>query len=94
MAVRRTIELAAAPAEAFEKMKGAVASVGKVEDANATTRTLVAKVRYGLNPVRLRISVLSGPLADTAIIEIGAKGQDVWGAAARKATDKVVAAIR
>jgi hypothetical protein len=88
MAESRRVELAVGPDEGFRKIQAAVASVGKVEDANPTTRSLVGKVRYGLNPVRVRISVLSGPADGTSVVEIGGKGQDIWGAAARKATDK------
>lgn len=94
MAVSRRIELAVGPEEGFAKIQAAVASVGKLEDVNATTRSLVGKVRYGLNPVRVRISVISGPSPGTSVVEIGSKGQDVWGAAARKGADKIVSAIR
>jgi hypothetical protein len=94
MAESRRVELSVGPDEAFLKVQAAVASVGKVKDANPTTRSLVGKVRYGLNPVRVRIAVLNGVAEGTSVVEIGGKGQDVWGAAARKATDKILAALR
>lgn len=87
------MELAADADAAFSSARAALEEIGKVEELNPTTRTLVGKARYGLNPVRLRISVLSGP-AGGSILEIGGKGQDVWGAASRKATDKFLAALR
>jgi hypothetical protein len=34
--------------------------MGKVKESSDQTRYLVMKARYGLNPVRLRVSVLTG----------------------------------
>jgi hypothetical protein len=93
MAVTRTVEVSVPPDEAFQKVRAAMESIGKVEEANPTTRSIVGKARHGLNPVRLRISVLLGAQAGTAVIEIGGKGQDVWGAAPRKVIDRLIAAI-
>ena len=93
MAVSRRIELAVPPETAFQTVATALAKIGNVEQANPTTRSLVGKAYYGTNPVRLRITILSGVQAGTAIVEIGAKGQDIWGAAARKIIDKLLAAI-
>ena len=94
MAVGRNVEVSVPPEQAFQKVLAAMASIGKVEESNPITRSLVGKARYGLNPVRLRITVLSGAQVGTAIIEIGGKGQDVWGAAPRKVIDKLLATIQ
>jgi hypothetical protein len=93
MAEGRTVEMPVPPEQAYQMVAAAMARIGKVEESNPTTRSLVGKARYGLNPVRLRISVLSGAQQGTAVLQIGGKGQDVWGAAPRKVIDKLLAAI-
>jgi len=92
MAARR-VELQLAPDAAWARLQKACASMGKIEERNDVSRSLVSKTRYGLNPVRLRIAVLSGPTAETAVLEIQARGQDVWGVASRKSMDRIVAAF-
>jgi hypothetical protein len=92
MAENRRVELSVTPDAAFAKVSRAFEVIGKLEDANPTTRTVVGKARYGLNPVRLRVSILSAPAG--SVLEIAGKGQDVWGAASRKVTDKLLAAIK
>jgi hypothetical protein len=74
-------------------LKSAAAALGKIEESHETTRYLILKARYGLNPVRLRVSVQSGPTSDRAILEIEGRGQDVWGVASRKVIDRLCAAF-
>jgi hypothetical protein len=90
MAARR-VELQIEPAAAWARLEQICASLGKVEEANQTSRSLVSRTRYGLNPVRLRIAVLSGATPQSSVLEIQARGQDVWGVASRKAMDRLVA---
>jgi len=90
---QRRLEVAASPDVAFERLQRAFATIGKVEETNLGTRSLNGKARYGMNPVRLRISVLSGPSADTAVLDIQGRGQDVWGVASRKVIDRLAAAL-
>lgn len=94
MAKQQRIELAVDPSEAYQKVAAAVAEVGKVQEANPTTRRLIGKVKYGASGVNLRIAILSGPQPNTSIVEFDPKGRDVWGSSARKGVDKVVSAIR
>ena len=89
----RTVELQCDAPEAYGLAQRAMASIGKVEQASEVTGSLVGKARYGLNPVRLRVSVRTGSVPGTAIIEVGGVGQDVWGAASRKIADRFVAAL-
>lgn len=93
MTQTRRVELGSSPDRTFETVVQAMSLVGKVEDANAATRTVVGKARYGLNPVRLRIAVLTAPGGAGSVVEIGGKGQDVWGAASRKVTDRLIEAL-
>lgn len=88
----RRVEIAEPPEVTWQRLQSAFASLGKVEEANPTTRYLVGRARYGLNPVRLRISVLSGA-EGTSVLDIQARGQDVWGVSSRKMIDTLLATI-
>jgi hypothetical protein len=90
---QRRIELQAPPDVAWQRLQAAFSSIGKVEEVSDSTRSLKGKARYGLNPVRLRISVLSGPSGDSAVLDIQGRGQDVWGVASRRVIDRLVAAL-
>ena len=89
----RRAELALPPDEAWQRLKSAFAKIGKVEDASESTKYLVGKARYGLNPVRLRISVLSGAAPDTSVLDIQGRGQDIFGGASRKVIDRLLEAM-
>lgn len=89
----RTLELQMSPQAAWATLRSAASAIGKVEQANETPRYLVLKARYGLNPVRLRVSVLSGLTEDTSVLDIQARGQDIWGSASRKIIDRLCAAL-
>lgn len=88
---QRRIEIEAPPDVAFERLESAWASIGKIEDSNKSVRTLTGKARYGLNPVRVRISVISN--GDSSVLDIQGRGQDVWGAASRKVIDRLIDAL-
>lgn len=88
----RRVEVAQPPEQAWERLQAVFAEIGKVTEANPATRSLTGKARYGLNGVRLRVSVLSGA-EGTAVLDIEARGQDVLGGAGRKVIDRLVAAI-
>jgi hypothetical protein len=90
---QRRIEIQAPPDVAFERLQAAFSSIGSVEETSSLTRTLTGKARYGLNPVRLRISVLSGFSGESAVLDIQGRGQDVWGVASRKVIDRLVDAL-
>lgn len=90
----RRVEVQMAPDVAWKSLTAAAADVGKIEESSDATRFLVMKARYGLNPVRLRISVLSADQPDAAVLEIQGRGQDVAGVASRKVIDKLVLALK
>jgi hypothetical protein len=89
----RTVELQLPPAEAWERLKSAASSIGKVEEAHEPSRFLILKSRYGLNPVRLRVSVLTGATPKTALLDVQGRGQDIWGVGSRKVIDRLCTAI-
>jgi len=87
------VELQVPARQAWDQLKSTAAGLGKIEEANEASRFLVFKARYGLNPVRLRVSVLSGPSEDTSRLDIQGRGQDIWGVASRKVIDGLCAAF-
>ena len=89
----RRVELATPPAEAYVRLTKAAGAIGKVEEASEVARYVVCKARYGLNPVRLRISVLSGATPDSSVLEFSGRGQDVMGVASRKVIDSLIAKL-
>jgi len=70
----------------------AFGSVGKVLDSSATTGTISGRVRYGLQAVRLRVSVFE-ETPERCRIEIQGFGDDIWGGGARKGADKLIKAL-
>jgi len=79
------------PDVAWQRLQAAFTQIGKIEEANSASRSLVGKARYGANPVRLRVSILTGNAATSAVLDIQGRGQDVWGVASRKVTDRLIA---
>lgn len=87
------MELQQAPDEAWSALKRAAGATGKVEESSEATLFLIMKARYGLNPVRLRIAVLSGTQPGSSVLDISGRGQDVMGVASRKVIDRLVMAL-
>jgi len=90
----RRVELAKSPDAAWESLKRAASDVGKVKEESEAARFLVVKARYGLNAVKLRVSVLSGAAPESAVLDIQGRGQDIAGVASRKVIDRLIAALR
>ena len=85
------VELSMNPDVAWQRLQDAFNAIGKIEEANGAARYLVGKARYGTNPVRLRVSILTGNTTGSAVLDIQGRGQDVWGVASRKVTDRLIA---
>lgn len=80
-------------AEAVAAVETAFGSIGKVLEVQPGTGTVIGRARYGLQSVKLRVSVLDGPRPGTSVLEITGASDDLWGAAARKGTEKLIAAL-
>lgn len=93
LAERRSVQLAVPADVAFEKLCDAMQRKGRLTSTNPLTRTLTGKMRYGVNGVRLRVTVESADVANTAAVAIAADGQDVFGVAARKVSERLLDAI-
>lgn len=78
---------------AFQKLIDAGNKVGKVEESSPIAKFVIIKARYGLNPVRVRLAVTSVD-QEKSVVEMQARGQDVWGVASRTVMDRIIAAIQ
>lgn len=79
------------PAAALEAVRGALERVGRRVEVDELTTSASASVRIGLQTVRVRASVL--PAGETSVVELSGASDDLWGGGARRACDKVVAAL-
>lgn len=86
----RVVEYGKEPSEAWEDLLAASKAIGRIEESRENARYLIVKARYGLNPVRLRVSIRSGNDRATSILDIEGRGQDVWGVASRKIIDRLI----
>jgi uncharacterized Zn finger protein (UPF0148 family) len=89
----RRIDLQVPPDVAWQRVKIAMRRIGKVEKESEAARVLAGKARYGLQPIRLKVAVVPGPTRGTSVLEVAAKGDDVWGVGARKVTEKLILAL-
>ena len=89
----RNVELQLSPSDAWTQLKSVAAGLGKIEETHEASRFVIFKARHGLNPVRLRVSVLSGPTENTSRLDIQGRGQDIWGVASRRVIDRLCAAF-
>lgn len=81
------------PAEAaLDDVMRAFTVIGKVVDVSNLTKTITGKVRYGLQSVKLRVSVVDQGEGQS-VVRVQAFGDDIWGGGARKGTDKLVRAL-
>jgi hypothetical protein len=88
----RTIQYDRPRTEALADLERAFGTIGRVVEVSIATGTIIGRCRYGLQSVKLRVSVIDQG-DGRSLIEIGAAADDVWGAGARKGTDKLVAAL-
>ena len=89
----RRVQYDAPRMEAMSAVEAAFGSIGKVLEVQPALATVIGRVRYGLQSVKLRVAVLDGVQSGTSVLEVSAASDDLWGAAARKGTDKLLAAL-
>lgn len=94
MVQTRRVELAVPVEEAYQRVLEAFGSVGKVDEASELTRSVRGRVRYGWGgKIRTRVSVLTGAVPHSAVLEVETKSQDVWGTSGRRAADSLIEAL-
>lgn len=76
---------------AFAVLETAGNQIGSILSSSKVTGTLEIKTRFGLQSVKLRVSLL--PHEDGTKVLVGGFGDDVWGGGARKGGDKLLEAI-
>jgi hypothetical protein len=76
-------------AQAIEDLKTAFAEAGSLLEVNESTQLVAGRVRYGLQAIRLRVTVFADG-ASASVLEIQGFGDDIWGGGARKGTDKLL----
>lgn len=79
------------PVAALQVVRAAAADIGRLLELNDAVGTALVRTRYGFQRVKLRISVV--PSGAGSKIRVEGAGDDVWGAGARKGTDKLVTAL-
>jgi hypothetical protein len=88
----RTVQYPKSSLEALADLERAFSAIGKVVEISKSTMSITGKTRYGLQFVKLRVSVLDQGDAKS-LIQIQGFGDDVWGGGARKGTDKLIRAL-
>jgi hypothetical protein len=89
--VTRIVKLRVPPGQAWDRLKTAATSIGKIEEAHDSSLFLTVKARYGLHAVRLRVSVLSGSTGATSVLDVESRGQ--LRLVNRKVIDRLCAAL-
>lgn len=77
--------------EAFALAARAGAQCGKVIEEHPVTSSLVVRTRYGLQRIKLRVTL--HPKDNGTTVQIRGAGDDIWGAGARKGSDKFIKAL-
>jgi len=71
---------------AYRIVKKACNKVGKIKEENEMLNSLFVKIKYGIEPVKIRMNLR--PQENGTLLSMSAVGQDIWGAGARKGMDK------
>jgi TIR domain len=83
------IILATDVSSAVANVRSALERVGRVTTVNTAEQSVEGKVRFGLQSARLRISAVETERGRTRVV-VQASGDDIWGAAAKSATRRLV----
>ena len=75
--------------DAFKHVSQAVESLGKVKKEDSQQQFIEGRIRYGLQSVKVRASLVEREEGKTNVV-IQASSDDIWGGGARKATERLV----
>ena len=78
--------------DTFSDVQRAFNKIGRVVETSPSIKSITGKTRYGLQSVKLRVSIVSNG-ADNSIVDVQAFGDDIWGGGARKGTEKLLRAL-
>jgi hypothetical protein len=76
------------PRDVFAALASALETIGKVKETDESEGFIRGRTRYGLQVVRLKIHVTTGPDSGSHV-SVEALADDVWGAGARKGIAKL-----
>jgi hypothetical protein len=88
----RSIQYGKSAMETLAELHSAFDTIGKALQVSKTTLSITGRTRYGLQSVKLRVSVLSQG-EHKSLVQIQGFGDDMWGGGARKGTDKLLQAL-
>ena len=75
--------------EAFEFVSAAMSKVGSVKKRDPEQNYIDGRIRYGLNPVKVRVSLVEREPRQTTIVVQGSSAE-VWGVAAKNAAKRLI----
>lgn len=79
------------PEATFNDLRRALETVGKVQEADPESFFLRGSTRFGLQKVRLKISIARSDQGST--VSINALADDVWGMGAKKGIERLIRAL-
>ena len=85
--IEREVNLSANAA--FQRIQEIGNEIGSVIDVNPSDGTLMINSRYGLNPVKVSVSI-KAKNSTASTIKLFGHGQDIWGSAAKRVIDRIV----
>jgi hypothetical protein len=86
------LEISCSLDKAFEQVKLSLNRIGHVGQENRAQQFIKGTIRYGLQSVKIRVSLIEREANKTTVV-IQATSDDIWGAAAQNATKRVVETI-
>ena len=78
---------------AFAHVSGAIGRMGKVKQDDRSKQFIDGRIKYGLQSVKVRASLVEREQGKTHVV-IQASSDDVWGAGAKNATERLVETLR
>jgi uncharacterized phosphosugar-binding protein len=76
----------------FRRIQEIGKDIGSVKDVNPSEGTLMINSRYGLNPVKVSVAIRAKN-STASTIKLFGHGQDIWGSAAKRVIDRIVAEL-
>jgi hypothetical protein len=86
------VEVPGSTTDAYEWARACLVKVGTLKEEDPAERFLRGSARYGLEKVRLKLTVEEGAAGSSVLIR--AQGNDVWGYGARRVIERIEGSLR
>jgi hypothetical protein len=86
----RTVQYAKSREQTMADLRRSFEAIGRVTEYSEVLGTVSGKCRYGLQSVKLRVSVVE-ETPSRCLVQVQGFADDIWGAGARAGTDKLLA---